>query len=52
MENAAIAGKSAGTRQRSARSEKGICKVVTLAIAVKGGILGMVALERLAIFVE
>jgi hypothetical protein len=45
-------GKSVGTRPKNARSAKGVCKVVTLAIAVKGAVLVMVALERLAIFVE
>ena len=51
VENAEIAGKSAGTGPKNARSAKGICTEVTL-VKAKGAILVMVTLPRCVIFVE
>ena len=50
-ENALIVGKSANTRPKSARSAKGICKVVAL-VNMKGAVPAMVVPKRLAMFVE
>ena len=51
MENAEIAGKSAGIRPKNARSTKGICTEVVI-VKAKGVIPVMVALPRRVIFVE
>jgi hypothetical protein len=51
LENVLTMEKYAGTRPKSARRAKGICKVVALE-KVKGAIPAMLAPERLAIFEE
>jgi len=51
VENAELAGKSAETGPKSARTTNGICTVVVLAKA-KGEIFAMVALQRCAISVK
>ena len=51
LENVLTMEKYAGTRPKSARRAKGICKVVALE-KVKGAIPTMVAPERFGFFVE